>query len=298
MGTRLEVVVTAPDTNDAWRAAESAIRAVDAVEERLSTWLADSEISRINRAEVGHWVEISSETVKDLETALWWRRETQDAFDPGIGALVDAWAGGGSGRLPGPLLAGSNADNLQIDDLRVRRAHRHFKLTAGAFGKGVALRDAAARALEAGAGCITLNFGGQVMRAGRCGELLVSIADPRDRASEAMVVPMVVGSLATSGNSERGRTVGGRRVGHIIDPRTGYPSPFKGSVTVFAEDPVTADCLSTALFVMGPEVGSAWLGSHTVVEIEALWIGAGGEVEMVTPGFWPSWEVRRDWSRR
>jgi len=290
MGTRLEVAVTAQNADDAWLATETAIQAVDEVEGRLSNWLEDSDVSRINRAEVGRWIQVSRETVEDLVSAATWRRETQRAFDPAVGLLIRSWLSGERGRLPEAadieewLIAG-NAENLQIEADRVRRTHGLLSLDTGAFGKGVALREAAIGAVEAGAECITLNFGGQVMRAGRCGEIVVSIADPQERMSEILTFPMAVGSLATSGNSERGIMVGTENISHIIDPRTGLPSSFLGSVTVLAGDPVTADCLSTALFVMGPEAGRIWLQDHPTIDVEALWISAEGRVIWATPGF-------------
>ncbi len=290
MGTRLEVSVTAQDTDDAWRAADVAIQAVDVVERRLSTWREDSDVSRINRAEVGRWVQVSRKTVEDLALAATWRRKTQRAFDPSVGILVRSWLGAEPGRLPeaadiDQLLIAGNAENLQIEADRVRRMHRLLSLDTGGFGKGIALREAAFAAVEAGAECTTLNFGGQVMRAGRCGEITVSIADPRDRLSEVLTVPLAVGSLATSGSSERGIMVGTEHISHIIDPRTGLPSSFLGSVTVLAGDPVTADCLSTALFVMGPEAGRDWVRSHPTIDVEVLWIGPDGGVVWATPGF-------------
>ena len=64
-------------------------------------------------------------------------------------------------------------------------------------------------------------------------------------------------SVSTSGNSERGRTVGGRRIGHELDPHTGRPAPDFGSATVLAPSALAADVLSTAFFVLGPEKGLA-----------------------------------------
>jgi len=62
-------------------------------------------------------------------------------------------------------------------------------------------------------------------------------------------------------------------VGHILDPRTGKPAPFRGSVTVLAPTGAEADCLSTGLFVMGPKKGLAWLKSPgTDPRLQAIFI--------------------------
>jgi len=290
MGTRLEVAASADDTNNAWLATEAAIRAVNAVEARLSTWREDSDISRINRAEVGRWVEVSPKTVEDLVSAVRWSRSTQGAFHPGMGALVEAWLGGVSGGLPeaavvDELREASDLGYLQIEEFQIRRLHTLFKLDTGAFGKGIALSEAADAALDAGAACVDLNFGGQVMRAGRCGEVPIQIADPQERRTGVAICRLATGGLATSGNSERGIRTGSDLSGHIIDSRTGGPSRFEGSVTVLASDSVAADCLSTALFVMGPEAGRVWIRSHATLEIGAVWLSGDGGVVWATPGF-------------
>ena len=69
--------------------------------------------------------------------------------------------------------------------------------------------------------------------------------------------------------------VDGEVRGHIIDPRSGVPVEDWGAVTVIASDPVAADCLSTALFVMGPERGIEWLQGRP--EIEAVFVKRRGE---------------------
>ncbi len=66
---------------------------------------------------------------------------------------------------------------------------------------------------------------------------------------------MTTGSLSTSAGSERDLVVNGVRVGHVLDPRTGRPATFDGSVTVWHERGITADALSMALYVMGPVEG-------------------------------------------
>ena len=75
------------------------------------------------------------------------------------------------------------------------------------------------------------------------------------------------GSLATSAGSERDRVVAARRVGHVIDPRSGHPAPFNGSVIVWHERALAADILSTALFVMGPPAGLRWAERHDVAAL-------------------------------
>ncbi len=98
----------------------------------------------------------------------------------------------------------------------------------------------------------------------------VDIADPRRRDRPVIAARLDRGSLSTSGNSERAVVVDGRRYGHLLDPRTGRPAPDFGSVTAWAADPLVADCLSTGLFVMGPERALAWAAAHPEIEVLIL----------------------------
>jgi thiamine biosynthesis lipoprotein len=86
----------------------------------------------------------------------------------------------------------------------------------------------------------------------------VAVAHPIDRQHPYLTVTMREGSLSTTAGSERDLIVNGTRVGHVLDPRTGRPAPFHGSVTVWHESGLAADALSTALYVMGPDAGLAW----------------------------------------
>jgi thiamine biosynthesis lipoprotein len=271
MGTWLTVTVEAVDRASALRASEAALTGVDEVEARLSTWIDDSELSLLNNAPPGTDFEISRELECDLRAAGHWWRETDGAFDPGLASLVAGWDLRGAGRVPSAtelnearMTAGFA--HLALGPGTARRTIAGFGIEEGGFGKGVALRYAAAAARAAGADCVILDFGGHITVDGGCGQRWVGIADPerRDRAPARLAV--TAGSVASSGNSERGPSVGGVRHGHLLDPRTGRPAPDWGAVTVLTADPVAADCLSTALFVKGPKDGPEWLRRRPGIE--------------------------------
>lgn len=289
MGTRLSVVVEAGDRETAVLASEAALRAVTEVENRLSTWFDDSELSRLNRSAPGAAFPISPELEADLRAADHWWQETRGAFDPGIASLVELWDLRGRGRQPSAVelmaaraVTGFGYLNLDPGFARIETAG--FGIEEGGFGKGVALREAADAARDAGAVCVVLNFGGQVALYGDCRDFKVDIADPDRRDARIAVLNVRTGSVATSGNSERGLVVDGEFRGHLLDPQTGYPAPDWGTVTVVASDPVAADCLSTALYIMGPKAGGEWLQGRP--EIEVVFVeGSGEDTRMTaTPG--------------
>lgn len=272
MGTRVAIEIEAADRSTARAAGEAALRAVEAVEARLSTWRVESELARFNRSPEGAWFELSPELDRDLRAAAWWRRETGGAFDPGLAALVAAWGLREGGRVPetarlAAALKASGLDLLELGGGRARRLAAGFGIEEGGFGKGVALAEAGNAALAAGASCVWLDLGGQVLLVGRCTDRAVAVAHPADRERTVAQLRLRAGSLASSGNSERGLRVGGVPVGHILDPVSGRPVADWGGVTVWASDPVAADCLATALYVMGPERGLAWASGRPEVEV-------------------------------
>jgi len=277
MGTWLELEVAAPSRDLALRASEAAVRAIEAVEERLSTWDEDSELARLNRAPAGEACPLSAELRADLERARGLSRATDGAFDPGVGALVRAWGLRTGGRRPSEAelaaarAAGGLAGLVLDGACAVRPAG--LLLEEGAFGKGVGLDAARAELVRSGATWATVDLGGQVVLCGASSAFPArrfGVADPRARERVVLELEIASGSLATSGNSERGIVVDGVRRAHILDPRTGVPVPDFGSLTVWAPDATTADALSTALYVLGPDAALAWAACHTEVEVVVL----------------------------
>lgn len=284
MGTTLHLEVHAADRAAALGASEAAVRAVEAVEQRLSTWRPDSELSRFQTAPVGAPFAASRALCDDLRRARRWFERTGGAFDPAVGALITAYDLRGAGRWPDErevtaALGRCGMQHVTIGDRSLRRA-RPVRLDAGAFGKGVALDGAAAAAVGAGADAVALDFGGQLRLAGGAGPRALDIADPRDRARPALRLRIDGGSVATTANSERGRRVDGRRLSHVLDPRTGAPARDFGAVTVWAERALDADALSTACFVLGPERALALAEETPGVEVVVLrWRGPAGPLE-------------------
>jgi thiamine biosynthesis lipoprotein len=282
MGTTLQISVEARDRSTALAATESALRAVEAANARLSTWSDGRELGALNHTPPGVWLPLSPKLVRDLEAAGYWWRESEGAFDPGVASLVAVWELRGAGRVPrdGELVEARRSagfGHLEIEAGRARRLVGGFGVDEGGFGKGVALGDAARAALAAGASCVELDFGGQLLVSGGCEGRIVAIADPFDRTQVIATLPLRSGSVATSGASERFVEVDGQVLGHVLDPRTGRPAAAWGSVTVIADDPVVADCVATALFVMGPESGLAWAERRT--DFDAVFaVGAGDDV--------------------
>lgn len=276
MGTGLRIELEAPDRVAGLAASEAVAGAIEDAEALLSTWCEDTELERLNRAPVGQPVQLGAELAELLAQLdrLW--RETGGAFDPAVGALVEAWDLRGAGRVPGReelerARTAARWELLRLEGSTATRLHGDLRLEEGGFGKGHGL-DRAHTALGevlARGGSGRIDLGGQLLLLGP-GPHTVRVADPRDRGRAVLELRVPAGSVATSGNSERAIVVDGVHHGHLLDPATGRPCPDFGSVTVWSTSALRADVLSTALYVLGPRAGLAWAEEHT--DVEALFL--------------------------
>jgi thiamine biosynthesis lipoprotein len=279
MGTRARLAVLERDRTTALKALETALESLEETEAILSTWREDSAISKLNRFPVGKpWP--ASSLCAMFDDVYRWQRATAGSFDPAIGALIRAWGIHDGGRVPSQDeiragLAKSGLDRLTFDrDGCTLTRTADVTLDVGAFGKGEALDRAAARLKEV---AWLIDLGGQVSVGGSRTDgspWTIDIAHPADRDQPLVRVNVRNGSLSTSAGSERDQSVNGRRVGHVLDPRTGSPAAFSGSVTVWHERGLVADILSTALYVMGPDNGISWAESH---DVSALYLIPDGD---------------------
>jgi len=286
MGTLFRAAASATDSAAALAALRAARATVARLDSLLSSYRPDSEVSELGRgAGSGAWVDLSPETVRLLVSSLEWARRTDGAFDPTVGPLVEAWGfRGGPPRIPNPALLDSvralvdwRAVLVDRDGRSARLGRAGMEIDLGGIGKGYALDRAAETMRAAGASAGMLDLGGNVRVFGRGpgpgGTWPIGIRDPRCPERVLGEVDLDSGSVATSGDYERFFERGGERFSHILDPRTGRPVRGVLQVTVAAPDGLTADVLSTALFVLGPEAGRRLLVREPGVEgAAALWM--------------------------
>ncbi|MEW5976606.1 MAG: FAD:protein FMN transferase [Acidobacteriota bacterium] len=272
MGTLCTFTTLASQREQGLKDLEELTQVVDETERQLSTWHTESWISRLNRQSPGA-VHLDSSSCELLEKLRFWTIETDRAFDPVIGSLIEVWGLHGTGRWPSEeeLQAARQCSGWErlgfIRSSCLVNLQRGANLDSGAFGKGEALDRVAARAGGLGLGSWLVDLGGQAMAGGspQGREFwTIPLAHPRDRNRPLVTLALKEGSLATSGGSERDLKVDRGRIGHILDPRTGYPVENWGAVTVWHTSGLVADILSTALYVKRPEQGMRWANRHHV----------------------------------
>ena len=273
MGTWATLAVRAADRPAGLRLLEQMVRSIEGAEASLSTWRADSVLSALNRQPVNDPFPLPPATCGLWPRLVRWHRLTGGAFDPAVGRLGEVWGLRAGGSVPAPevlraarAVTGLSHFRFDPDTCRVTRT-ANATLDAGAFGKGEALRRLIA-ALADGLPWM-VDLGGQIAVGGPSGGegWPVGIAHPARRIQAALALTLTTGSLATSGASERSWVVEGRPVVHILDPRTGQPVHRPASATVWHEDPLAADVLSTALYVMGAGEGLDYAERHGIAAL-------------------------------
>lgn len=281
MGTEVYLEVQDPDRRRAFLQLERMIEKLEAVEQRLSTWRKDSRISRLNAAPIGQPVILETEDCRLFQTLFVWQRETGGAFDPAVGRLEQAWGLPDRPILPSSAslrraLRLSGLDGLTFDSATCRVARRRdVAIDCGGFGKGEAL-DRMREILAATASPWLVSMGGQFMiwKPEDAPPWEIGVAHPRRRDEPILKVSLREGSLAVSG-TVRDQAIDGQRISHILNPATGRPAAFDGSVAVWHESGLAADILSTALYVMGPAEGLDWAGRRNLAACFLILKGDG-----------------------
>jgi len=254
--------------------------AVDAVDRQMSNWKSDSDLSRLNRAAVGEWVEVPSEMFEVLKMALHIGKLSGGAFDIGVGDAVNAWGFGPGGRqaTDATPVSGSRPGTGEVLELDAAgsRVRKHVPATLDLCGiaKGFGV-DEMARCLDRfGITSYLVGIDGEMRARGeKPGREPWSVAVERpDRQNRDILGVMTLenGAIATSGDYRHFAEVNGETVSHTIDPSKGRPvtSPV-ASVTVLARTCMEADALATALMVLGEKKGVAFALSR---QLDALFV--------------------------
>jgi FAD:protein FMN transferase len=269
MGTNLHITLDEPDRNRALDQSEEWIQIVEDAEQELSNWRDNTEISKLNRNPIGERFQLSENLCRLLPELQSWVNKTDGAFDPGVGNLLKLYGFYDRGRIPNEseiqeTLTKTGLAKIETDQQHCTATRKaEVVIDSGAFGKGEALQRILAHAQANHSAPFQMNFGGQVLIYGK--ETEIELADPSERLKGSGIrIQIKSGSVSTSGGSEHDKFVDGKRIGHILDPHTGLPSPSFGSVTVWNESPLAADILSTALYVMGPEKGMAYANANRI----------------------------------
>lgn len=298
MGTRGRVVVYADDRAKAVEAAAAAFERMAALEQVMSDYRSDSELSLVLAHPPTEPIAVSPDFAEVLRTAMYVSRKTDGAFDPGVAPLVALWRESRrTARLPSPealtdAKTRATTRGLMLDmpdsGAAALRVDRPISLDFGGIGKGFAVGQARDVLRRMGLPICLAAIGGDLAvgdppPSAAGWRIVVDTGEPGDVAAQVLVLANTC--VSTSGHAEQFVEIEGVRYSHIVDPATGLGSTRRVTATVIHPKPGVADALATAICVLGARAGmecarhefvEAIVWTHEIVDDETIMLQTPG----------------------
>ena len=300
MACRFEITLAAADGVFV-PAAMRALDEIDRLEHELSVFIPTSAISRVNRGS-GGGVAVPAYVTELLADCQRVHRDTEGAFDVTTTALSRCWGFlRREARVPrleaiedARRQVGFGAVHVSSDPPSVTFSRPGIEVNLGAVGKGYALDRASSMLRASGVQHALLSAGGSSMVAldGRGDGWRVDVVSPLRHGRPIATVLLRNAALGTSGAGEQFVVEDGRRYGHVIDPRTGWPAQGTLSASVVASDAARADALSTAFLVGGLDLARRYCGTHP--DVLALITPDDGSERTIVVGSYPAVRLAGD----
>jgi len=265
MATRFELVLHGENTTRLRAAGEAALKEVERLEADLSLFRPTSEIARVNASSAREPVRVSPAVFRLLQHARQLQSESGGAFDITVAPLVRCWGFmHGTGRVPEPAeidaaRSRSGMAHVMLDEqnLTVRFDQEGVMIDLGAIGKGHAIDCAVESLREAGVTSALLHGGTSTVYGlgappGAEG-WKIAIASAPDQPPRQTAVVLRNNALSVSAVWGKCFEADGKKYGHVIDPRTGWPVNNAVQAALVLPSATETDALSTALLVLGLE---------------------------------------------
>lgn len=226
---------------------------IQQVDERMSPWRSDSDISRFNRNATTAWQPLPSDVCHVVAESLAVAEITSGAFDPTVGPAVARFGFG-------PINGGSGSYKaIIVENGAVRKAHHDLTLDLCGIAKGHALDEIADLLQREGVTSALIELGGEVYAigehpVGRAWQVAIEQPGAPQVTAHRIIAPghLALASSGHSANGYRGRVA----LSHLIDPSDLRPTDNSlAAVSVLAPTAIRADALATALMVLGPQRG-------------------------------------------
>ncbi len=286
MGTLVTITAVSPDQDVGNRAMQVAFDEIKRLEQLLSTWRSDSELSRVNQEAGRRPVQVSSETLELVTRSLELGRLTMGGFNIALGPAIEAWSVIERQRIPDerelqrlkPLV---DWTRIQVNQeaRTIYLPHTGMRIDVGGIGKGYAADRAVEEMKRVGARGGVVALSGDIKTFGvlpNRNRFPVGIRHPREEGALIAIIDLNDEAISTAGDYERFFERDGIRYHHILDPQTLQPARACQSVTVIAKEGTMADGLDTGIFALGPEQGMALV--ERLPGVEAIIIDQAGKI--------------------
>ena len=289
MGSAFDLTLVANNQVEADQLFKQAIAEIDRIERLISSWDQSSETSQVNQMAGKEAVKVAKELYDLVFRAKAIAQLTNGAFDPTYASVDKIWTFDGrdveqpKAEIISASVAKIGFDKIVFDPLEssLYLPLQGMKIGFGAIGKGYAADRVKSLLQNQGVAAGIVNASGDMSAWGiqPNGEpWQVGLINPKNKDKVFAWFPVKNQAVVTSGDYEKFILINGKRYGHIINPKTGFPSQGVISCTVFATKAELADALSTALFVMGVETGIDFI--NQLNQVEAIMIDDTGKVHI------------------
>ena len=271
MGTVLQLTLCGTDPVQTRRTSDSLFQTAARLDRLLTTYAPDSPVSRLNATAGQGAMPVPAEVMDALSLSVRYWELTGGTFDITVGPLMALWKN--APHLPSPdavrhTLSRVGSHQIVLSPQGTAALAQNMALDLGGIGKGFTLDRMVALLKKRRVGHALLNFGHSSQWA---------VGRPPDAAGWRLLVRLPDGTitgiatlrdqaLSVSGSLGQSVTLGDRRYGHVIDPRTGQPIQRDLLACVVAPSAAQAEALSKALLILGESEGTALLERQSGVE--------------------------------
>lgn len=299
MGTHYTVKLRHPPTNVLDRARKNIAKICSSIDNMMSTYKPDSELSRFNQFQSTEPFKVSPEMIEIFQAALDVSESTNGAFDITVGPIVNAWGFGPEKIAASPTDAeivailprvGYKMVSIDAATSTIRKERPDIGCDLSGIGQGYAADKIAEMLDQHGIQNYMIDISGEfrtrgVNEQGNPWQIGIERPGAPQRTAQ-LVVPLSNMSLATSGDYRNYREENGVRFSHEIDPATGHPIQHKlASATIITDRCTLADAYATALMVLGPEKALALANEKGLAVYLLVRNDSGGFDELMSTKF-------------
>jgi thiamine biosynthesis lipoprotein len=270
MGSRWVITLIAKDSISTEQNIDIVISEVTRIENLISDWKPESQVSQVNTNAGIHPVKVDKEVFELTQRAVKLSILTRGAFDISFAAMDKIWKFDGSMTvMPDEELIKKSVEkvgykNIILDSVNstIFLKFKGMKIGFGALGEGYAADKCRKMMLSKGVKAGIVNGSGDMSTWGKQpdgSDWTIGITNPIHEDKIIAVMPLKQGAVVTSGSYEKFVVFNGKRYAHIINPVTGYPATGLCSVTVFGPSAEIANGFSTSMMVLGKDAALAFI---------------------------------------
>jgi FAD:protein FMN transferase len=295
MGTYVRVVIIAPDKRIAEKCEQTAFAEIEKVNDLMSDFKSDSDISKVNAQAAQKPVPVSESTYEVIKKSIEYSKLTDGAFDITVGPLVELFRKAKQTQVAPTQEQIDQAktkvgyEKLLLDDKNrtVQFTVDGMRLDLGGIAKGYSADKAADAIHQAGAIGGMVCVGGEVRCFGKppkdANSWRIGIQDPNLENNQGrsllMALSLTDGAVSTSGDYQQFVIIDGKKYHHIIDRSTGSSEKGLTSVTIISQKATDTDALATSVSVLGVEKGLALI--EKLPDIEAILVTSAPDSKII-----------------